>query len=150
MSLPKASSAAATVLTCVAFLASPTLAATSDSVATQEIGRKNQWVRQHLVAASGQGPGFFSLIYGRRPAAALLPSWNGQSHQNKIDDQRTEHLLSWTDSRTGLVVRCRAIEYHDFPTVEWTLFLKNTGPEPTPVLEQVRALDLTVKRISSR
>ncbi len=149
MSLPQASSVAATVLACVALLAGPTPAATPDPVAAGEIGRKNQWVGQHLVAAAGQGPGFFSLIYGGRPAAALLPAWHGQSQQHKIDDQRTEHLLSWTDSRTGLVVRCRAIEYHDFPTVEWTLFLKNTGPQPTPILEEVRALDLTVHRSAS-
>ena len=76
----------------------------------------------------------------------MLPSWNRQTRQNKIDDQRTEHLLSWTDPRTGLVVRCRAIEYHDFPTVEWTLSLKNTGAEPTPILEQIQALDLALKR----
>ncbi len=150
MSLPKASSATATVLACAAFLASPAHVASGAPVATQEMGRKSEWVRQQFPAASGQGPGFFSLIYGGRASSALLPSWNREARQNKIDDQRTEHLLSWTDSRTGLVVRCRAIEYHDFPTVEWTLFLKNTGKELTPVLEQIQALDLTVKRISSR
>ena len=94
MNLPKASSVAATVLTCAGFLASPTLAATGDPVATQEMGLKNEWVRQHFVAAPGQGQGFFSLIYGGRPAAALFPSWNRQTRENKIDDQRTEHLLS--------------------------------------------------------
>ena len=146
MNLPKLSSVVAMILTCAALIVSPTPAVSRDAVATEEMGRKTEWVRQHLQAAPGSESGFFSLIYGGRPSSALIPSWNRQTRQSKIDDQRTEHLLSWTDPRTGLVVRCRAIEYHDFPTVEWTLSLKNTGPEPTPILEQIRALDLALKR----
>ncbi len=96
---------------------------------------------------SRSGPGVL-LADLRRDARhqPCFPSWNRQVRQNKLDDQRTEHVLSWTDPRTGLVVHCRAIEYHDFPTVEWTLSFKNTGPQPTPILEQIQALDLGLKR----
>ena len=34
-------------------------------------------------------------------------------------------------------MRCVAVEYHDFPTVEWTLYFKNTGGGDTPILENV-------------
>ncbi len=146
MGLPKVSGVVAALLTCATFLASVTLAAPVDSTATREIGRKDAWVRRHFGVDPGQGQPFFSMIYGGRPSATLLPSWSRQTRQNKIDDQRTEHILSWTDPRSGLIVRCRAVEYHDFPTVEWTLLLKNPGAEPTPLVEQIEALDIAMKR----
>ncbi|MGC8638566.1 MAG: hypothetical protein ACP5XB_01665 [Isosphaeraceae bacterium] len=148
MSLPRASSAAAALFTCLAFLASVAETAAPEKTATEEMNRKSEWVRTHLVKAPVREGGFFSIRYGGRPSAELLPSWQGQSRETKIDDQRVEHLLSWTDPRTGLAVRCREIEYLDFPSVEWTLFFKNTGRQPTPVLEQIQALDL--ERFSGR
>ena len=40
----------------------------------------------------------------------------------KLDPQRTERTLTYSDPKTGLALRCVGIEYHDFPTVEWTLY----------------------------
>jgi alpha-galactosidase len=45
-----------------------------------------------------------------------------------------------------LEVRCVVVEYHDFPTVEWTVYFKNTGTSDSPFLDNIRALDLDVKR----
>jgi alpha-galactosidase len=39
----------------------------------------------------------------------------------------------WTDPQSGLEIRCEAIEYHDFPTVEWTFYLKNTADAVEPL-----------------
>jgi alpha-galactosidase len=39
-----------------------------------------------------------------------------------------------------------AVEYRDFPTVEWTLYFKNTGAADTPILENVQALDTRLER----
>jgi alpha-galactosidase len=61
-------------------------------------------------------------------------------------DTETEHTLRWTDPATGLQVRCVAIEYADFPTVEWTLYFRNTGTNDTPILSDIQALDLSLKR----
>ena len=36
---------------------------------------------------------------------------------------------------------CEAIEYHDFPTVEWTLWFTNTAKQDSPALSDVPALD---------
>ena len=56
------------------------------------------------------------------------------------------HALTYTDPKTGLAVHWTAIEYHDFPTVEWTLALKNTGTADTPLLSDVRAVDTRFQR----
>jgi len=38
------------------------------------------------------------------------------------------------------------VVYHDFPTVEWTLYFKNTGTQDTPILEDIQALDARFER----
>ena len=67
-------------------------------------------------------------------------------HPEKLDKARTERTVVYTDPQTGLVIRCVAIEYHDFPTVEWTLHFKNPGQKATPILENIQALDMRFAR----
>ncbi len=88
----------------------------------------------------------FSFTYGGRPFAEQVKTWDSKRSVRKLDDQRSEHTLVYIDDKTGLVVRCVAIEYHDFPAVEWTLHFKNTGPENTPVLTDIQPLDARFER----
>ncbi|MCX7428651.1 MAG: alpha-galactosidase [Planctomycetia bacterium] len=88
----------------------------------------------------------FSFTYGGRPSAELLSTWPCQRSARKLDEQRTEHVATWTDSKTGLEARCVAVAYSDFPTVEWTLYFKNTGTADTPILENIQGLDATFDR----
>jgi alpha-galactosidase len=55
-----------------------------------------------------------------------------------LDAQRQECTVICTDPATGLEVRCVAITYRDFPTVEWTVYFKNTGSTDTPILWDIR------------
>jgi alpha-galactosidase len=89
---------------------------------------------------------FFSFVYDGKPSAELLAGWQRRHTERKLDEQRTEHVLTWTDAKTGLVVRCVMIEYQDFPTVEWTLHFKNTGAADTPIVEKILALDTAFQR----
>ncbi|MHB0999908.1 MAG: NPCBM/NEW2 domain-containing protein, partial [Armatimonadota bacterium] len=74
----------------------------------------------------------FSFTYNGKPSSELLKSWKLDRSSRKIDANRTERTITCTDPETGLVVRCVGIEYGDFPTVEWTVYLKNTGTSDTP------------------
>ena len=47
--------------------------------------------------------------------------------------------------QTGLQVRLVATEYADFPVVEWTVWLKNTGKADTPIIENIQGLDGTLR-----
>src|SRR5436305_6962725 len=85
---------------------------------------------QHFVNQLDRKPPF-SFRYGGRPSAPLLARWPRTHQRTPLDASRTEHAITWTDPRTGLAVRCLAIAYHAFPTVEWTLYFKNTGARPT-------------------
>ena len=44
------------------------------------------------------------------------------------------------------MLRCVAIEYRDYPTVEWTLYFQNTGKQDSPVLADIKPLDIAVRR----
>jgi alpha-galactosidase len=83
----------------------------------------------------------FSFMVDGQPSSELLKGWDRTHQARKLDDQRTEHTLSFTDPKTKLVVRSVAIEYRDFPTVEWTVYLRNTGSQDSPLLTNILPLD---------
>jgi alpha-galactosidase len=88
----------------------------------------------------------FSFAYNGRSSDDLLANWPKKTARKKLDSSRTQHTLTWTDPRTGLEVRCVAVEYADYPAAEWTVFIKNTGQANTPILENLQALDARFER----
>ena len=82
----------------------------------------------------------FAFNYGGRPAGELLAAWEHKDEEKQLDEDRRQRTLSWTDAKTGLLVRCVAVLYRRFPTVEWTLYFKNTSAQETPLLETIEAL----------
>jgi alpha-galactosidase len=88
----------------------------------------------------------FAFRYGDRPSSELLKTWEFHRSERPLDSNRTEYVLTYRDPRTGLVVRCVATAYADFPTLEWTVYFKNEGTQNTPILEQIQALDAQFER----
>jgi len=114
----------------------------------------------------------FSFVYGGKPSGELLKTWQRSQKTESVDPGEkgdsphlceapsgpsrqmgtvpffpgTKRTITYADPQTGLQVRCEAIEYRDFPTVEWTLYFRNTGAADTPILENVQALDTTWQR----
>jgi alpha-galactosidase len=88
----------------------------------------------------------FSFVYGDRPSSGLLRTWKLKRASRTIDARRTGHSLTWTDPATRLQVRCEAVEYRDFPTMEWVVYLKNNGATDTAIIKDWRALDIGVRR----
>jgi alpha-galactosidase len=95
-------------------------------------------------SAAGGVP--FSFLYGGRTSAELLPLWERKEDTTTLDEARTQRTITWTDKQSGLVLRCVAVEYAKFPTVEWTLYFKNTGAQDTPILSDILALDTGFRR----
>jgi alpha-galactosidase len=92
----------------------------------------------------------FSFVYGGKPSKELLKAWQRTEKTENFDACRTRRIVEYTDPATKLQVRCEAILYHDFPTVEWTLYFKNTGAADSPILENVQALDAVWERSGER
>ena len=88
----------------------------------------------------------FSFVYDGKPSAELFKGWKIERASSPIDARRTRRTIRLADPRTGLEVRCEGVEYRDFPTVEWTLYLKNGGAAPTPIIESIQALDVRLSR----
>lgn len=88
----------------------------------------------------------FSFNYDGQPSSELLKNWKIERSKDQLDGFRTAHTVTCTDPKTGLVVRAEAIEYQDYPTVEWTVYFKNTGKLDTPIISDIRALDASFQR----
>lgn len=116
------------------------------TILPEETADLRQWVAGQFEQDAAAVTRPFSFIYGGQPSAKLLSEWPLQSSSRQLDEQRTERTLTWTDPATGLVVRCVAIEYADFPTVEWTLYFRNDGAADTPILADIHSLDTTFTR----
>jgi alpha-galactosidase len=104
----------------------------------------DQWVQEHLTDAKAKLP--FSFVYDGKASEGLLAEWPRRLETNKLDAVRSQYILTWTDPNTGLEVRCVAVTYRDFPTVEWTLYFKNTGAKDSPIISRIQALDTTFRK----
>jgi alpha-galactosidase len=102
------------------------------------------WAAQHLAGEVASLP--FSFQFNSKPSSEVLKTFKASASEETTDENRKRRVLLFTDPDTGLEVRCVAVEYSDFPTVEWTLYFKNKGNIDTPILSDIRALDITLDR----
>ncbi|MBM3999693.1 MAG: alpha-galactosidase [Planctomycetes bacterium] len=88
----------------------------------------------------------FSFRYGGKSSRELLARWRREETRETLDAARTRRSIVHTDPDSGLRVRCDSVEYADFPVAEWTLVFSNPSAEPSALIEDVRALDVTFIR----
>ena len=119
-------------------------AAVCNCARAEERDQRDQWCKTHLLDAQAKLP--FSFVYGDQPSDKLLPEWPRKAETAKLDAARTQHTITWTDPKTGLEVRCIAVDYADYPAMEWTVYFKNTGNANTPILKDIQGLDATFHR----
>jgi alpha-galactosidase len=113
------------------------------AVMPAEMKEKDVWVKRYISADTAAQPPF-SFVLDGKPSGEFLGSWFKKTESKKLDDARTQYVLTWTDSKTGLEARCVAVDYADFPTIEWTVYFKNTGKQDTPILSNVQAIDTRI------
>jgi alpha-galactosidase len=87
----------------------------------------------------------FSFVYHGRPSAEFLAQWQSSVQDEEINISKRRRILTLTDPETSLEVRAVATIYTDTPGVDWTLHFTNKGTKDTPVLEQIKAVDVTVR-----
>ncbi len=107
-------------------------------------GDTRGWIGVQLDPSGRNLP--FSFTLAGRKSQELLPRWRARSETRKLDANRSRLTITRTDPASGLEVRCVAILYSDFPAVEWTVYLKNTGAKDTPIVENLQALDTRFER----
>ena len=110
----------------------------------EELGAAQRWSSVHLGGDPAALP--FSFTFGGRPSNELLKRWPLEQSTKRLDERRTRHTLTFADPQSKVEVRCEAIEYLDYPTVEWTLYFRNMGEADSPILKDIQALDAIWER----
>lgn len=85
----------------------------------------------------------FSFTYDGQASDLVLDRSRRDRHETALDAGRTRLTTTWTDPKTGLCVVMEALQFSDFPAVEWLLSFQNTGEQDTPILRNLQAMDLT-------
>jgi alpha-galactosidase len=85
-----------------------------------------------------------SFVLGGRRSSELLPHWKRAVERKEIDASRRGFTVTLSDPQTGLELRAEAIVYTDVPGVDWTLHITNRGTGDSPVLEHLKALNVTI------
>ncbi|HQE62623.1 MAG TPA: hypothetical protein PLV10_10155 [Candidatus Latescibacteria bacterium] len=116
-----------------------------ESLATpQELQTAKSWFDARVSESSAEVP--FAFSYGGQPWTSMMRQWDPAEDRSSSDAGKTRRSIRWRDRGTGLEVRCEALLYEEFPVVEWTLYLKNTGVTETPVISDLMPLDTCVAR----
>jgi len=86
----------------------------------------------------------FSFQLGGQPSGKFLSTWKRSVQQEQIDERRLRRTVTLQDPATGLEVRAVATVFTDTPGVDWTLYLTNRGNKDTPIIEDLKALDVAL------
>jgi len=123
------------------FLTVCVLGAQSKGVVTSKIEQEHveRWVKRYLI---NHAVPFFSFVYNGRESPSFLAEWKVELTEEKMDKVTSGYTLTFTDPKTMLIVRCKAMVYADFPAIEWMLEFENTGNDDTPIIEEIQAADI--------
>jgi alpha-galactosidase len=126
-------------------------AVTGAAPTAAEIAEARAWAAARFQGQSAKPPAQpaeppFSFVYDGKPSAGLLPTWNVKRSSKSLDGNRTQITQLWRDPDTGLEVRCVAVIYNEYPTVEWTVYARNGGKKETPIIERFAGLDAVFTR----
>jgi alpha-galactosidase len=108
-----------------------------------------QWLDSVKSDLMSRGELPFSFAYGGVSSNELLSTWQKSSSTRRTEDA-VERTVEWTDPKTGLRVTAVVKTFKAYSAVEWVLYFENTGKSDTPILEAVRALDLSLNTPQSR
>ena len=86
----------------------------------------------------------FSFVYDGQHSSSFITNWKRETQDEGIDATQRRHTLTLTDPQTGLEVHAVASIYTDTPSVDWMLYFTNRGSKDTPILEQVKAVDVAI------
>jgi len=113
----------------------------AEAVVVLEDGARRRLQDLPWAESAGANPYGFSFGYRGTNSARLLNQWPRQVRDQRTEGQGRRREATWRDPASGLEVRLEAVQFSDFPAVEWVVHLTNQQDTNTPVLEAIQALD---------
>ncbi|HUI08877.1 MAG TPA: alpha-galactosidase, partial [Bacteroidota bacterium] len=105
--------------------------------------RVKQWIEERF--APGEAPPF-SFTYGGHKSEEFIQTWKYSREDLESSDPLVhESVYTYSDSNTGLTVRCFVTCFADFPAVEWLLRFSNASGISTPLIEKAAVIDDTFR-----
>lgn len=101
------------------------------------------WVRSHITVKGAELP--FSFKVGHEDSTLWLNKCAKTTSKRKLSASKIQRTDVWTEKASGLQLRMVTVEYKDFPTVEWTLYFRNTGTEPSEIVSDICAIDVSLE-----
>lgn len=112
--------------------------------ASAEIDLNYQWAKRifspESVKSSAGLP--FSFVYDGRRSSQIIGGWKCEVREENISNTVCLRTLTIADPNTALEVKAVATIYLDTPGVDWTLYFTNKGNKNTPIIEEVKAVDV--------
>jgi len=91
----------------------------------------------------------FSFTYDGKLSSDFISKWHFTVTSSRKNDW-TEYVGKWTDPVTGLVVTAQAKAFKEYPAVDWLLYFENTGKSDTPIIEDIRTIDICLETGNAR
>jgi len=86
----------------------------------------------------------FSFVYGGKSSDTFIKSWQYKAEKKTSSKPDVEEsVYTYTDPKSGLVVKCFVTCFHDFQAVEWLLRFYNISGKNAPLLEKAAVINHT-------
>ena len=106
-----------------------------------ERGTAHTWFEERFGADASKLP--FSFTVGGEKSTDVLQRSKVDSQTEQVGENQTKRTITWTDEKTQLETKVVAVQYADFPNVEWTVHFKNIGAGDSPIIADVEAIDVS-------
>ncbi len=104
-------------------------------------GTAKQWVVQNFT--KGKIPPF-SFVYNGKKSDEFISEWQFKAELLKPSEPNCEDFLfTYTDTQSGLCIKCIVTCFNDFPAVEWVLKFSNSSAKNSPIIEKGAVIDFS-------
>ncbi len=110
----------------------------STNTMAEDMEKSRSWMESFLSKPENLP---FSFIYDGKKISGIPREWNSTFQKRLIDANLVETIFEGDDVINGLNIRLECLKYKDYPVIEWVVWLTNNGNKPTPLIQDIFAID---------
>ncbi|QGQ94285.1 hypothetical protein EHS13_04875 [Paenibacillus psychroresistens] len=105
-----------------------------------EINNCKEWIHKNLQSGINVP---FSFVLDGKHSDFWFAKAERKLTSTPLSGKRVQHIVEYK-LLAEISIVCSAIEYLDYPFVEWTVYIQNYGKQDSPVIRNVMAMDLNL------